>query len=171
VLAAGGFDCKAYKDSGDGWVLAHSENESNQWYGSGLAISGDGDTLFSASRTYTTNLTLTYRVIDLTTGNELGRSTTTGSGSYQDSIARAQASSDGTVFSIASWGVENNAHPEVQIFDRNANRIAYMDMPGSPMDLDMTLDGRYVLAGGKAVHANEMGSGGDVYVCDMNLLE
>ncbi|MDP8223434.1 MAG: hypothetical protein P9L99_08750, partial [Candidatus Lernaella stagnicola] len=167
AVAAGGFDAAAYVETAKGWELAWSEAEATQWYGNGLALSGDGETLFAVSRNYSNNLDLTYRVIDLVSGAELARATTNGTGSFQDSPWRARVSADGAVLAIASWGLENNAHPEVQIFDRAATVIGGVDMPGSPFDLDLSADGRYLLVGGKAVHANDMGSGGDVFLCDI----
>jgi len=167
TAAAGGFNCKAYHDTGAGWVQVWSEQESQQWYGAGVAISGDGATLFSASYKYINYLDLTYRIIDLQTSTELARTTTSGTGSSQDTITRAQASQDGDIFAVASWGTDDNAHPEVQVFDRDANLIGSIDMPGSPFDIDLSRDGRHLVAGGKAVHANQMGSGADAYAYEV----
>lgn len=167
VAAAGGFNCRAYRDTGSGWVQVWSEAESQQWYGGGVAVSGDGSTLFSASYKYTTYLNLTYRIIDLQTSTELARTTTNGLGAYQDSIQRAQASQTGDYFAVASWGTENNAHPEIQVFDRDAVLVGSIDMPGSPFDVDLSRDGSTLVAGGKAVHANEMGRGADAYAYEV----
>jgi hypothetical protein len=167
AVAAGGFDIKAYREGSKGWDLVFTEATASNWYGDGIAISGDGTRLISVSRNYTTDHDLTYRIEDLISGTELARTTTTGVGAYQDSVVAAQASETGDIFSVATWGLELNEHPEVQIFDSSLNRIGEIDMPGSPFSLDMSLDGRYIIAGGKAVHANELGSGGDVMVCEM----
>jgi len=169
VAAAGGFNFRAYRDTGTGWVQVYSGSESSQWFG-GIGLSGDGNTLFSVSHNYSTGyLVLTYRIIDLVAGTELTRITTTGTGSYQDTVQRAEVSQDGQILACISWGTQNNAHPEVQAFDRDLNLIGSIDMPGSPFSLDLSRDGRYLVAGGKHVHANEMGSGGDTYAYSLAL--
>lgn len=89
--------------------------------------------------------------------------TTRGTGSFQDTVAGAQASADGQTFAVVSWGTRNNVHPEVQVFDRDLALIAGIDTPGSPFSVDMTRDGRHVVVGSKAVHANDLGSGSNTY--------
>ena len=76
VVAAGGFNGKAHVDTGKEWVEVWTEQEETQWYGNGLAIAGDGSMLFSVSRNYSASVILTYRIIDLETGEELARTTT-----------------------------------------------------------------------------------------------
>ncbi len=163
VVAAGGFDFEAYRETNGVWTQVYYLSEPYQIFGAGIALSEQGDTLFLASYTYTNYLDLTYRVIDLLAGVELARTTTSGTGSNQDVIQVAQASGDGQVFAVVSWGTEDNAHPEVQVFDRDAQLIGSIDTPGSPFDMDLTRDGQYVVAGGKHVHANTMGNGSDTY--------
>jgi hypothetical protein len=163
VVAAGGFDLRAYRDTGSGWVSAYSFSEASNWFGYGVAVSGDGKTLFDVAHNYNGYLKLTYRVIDLVSGTELAKITTQGAGTFQDSVARAQISYDGSVMASASWGSQDNAHPEVQVFDRTLKVIGSIDTPGSPFDLDLSRDGRYVAVGCKHVHANTYGNGGDAY--------
>jgi hypothetical protein len=163
VAADGGFNYKAYRDTGGGWTLAWSGTGTQQWFGGGIALSGNGSTLFVASYRYTNYLDLTYRIIDLVNGTELAQTTTSGTGTFQDSVRRAEAAANGAAFAVISWGTEDNAHPEVQVFNRQATLIGSIDTPGSPFALDFSRDGRYVVAGAKAVHANTMGRGGDAY--------
>lgn len=165
TVAAGGFNLRAFHEDDDGvWQTVWSTSESSHWFGNGIALSGNGDTMFAVSHNYATGyIDLTYRMIDLTTGSELGRIMTNGSGSLQDAVRVAQASADGQIFAVASWGTQDNVHPEVQVFDRELNRIAGLDTPGSPFDIDLTADGRYLVAGTKHVHANDFGRGSDTY--------
>ncbi|MBC7771119.1 MAG: hypothetical protein H7210_01360, partial [Pyrinomonadaceae bacterium] len=98
-----------------------------------------------------------------------------------DTLQGAQASADGTRFVVVSWGTVDNAHPEVQIFDRSLALIGSIDTPGSPYAVDMTANGRYVVVGGKHVHANTFGNGSDAYsyrigpvpvcLCDWNAVD
>jgi hypothetical protein len=163
VAAAGAFGCIAYRDTGTGWTEVWNEGDPNQWYGSGLAVSGDGTTLFAASYEYPRSLDLTFRIIDLIGGVELARTMRTGSGSYANVVRRAQASADGSVFAVVSWGTENNDHPELQVLDRDARLLGSLDTPGSPFDVDLSRDGGTVALGAKAVHATAFGQGGDAY--------
>jgi hypothetical protein len=170
VATAGGFNLRAYRDTGSGWELAYTEQESTQWYGGGLALSDDGETLFGTSRNYTSSQ-LHLRIIDLVSGSELARLTTTPTGSYQDVIVRAEVGADGTLFAIGTWGQETNPHDEVMVLDRDANVIAGINMPGSCFDIDFTENGRYLVASGKHVHANVTGNGGDAYVYELDVAD
>jgi hypothetical protein len=170
VATAGGFNLGAYRDTGSGWELAYTEQESTQWYGGGLALSDDGETLFGTSRNYTSSQ-LHLRIIDLVSGSELARLTTTPTGSYQDVIVRAEVGADGTLFAIGTWGQETNPHDEVMVLDRDANVIAGINMPGSCFDIDFTENGRYLVASGKHVHANVTGNGGDAYVYELDVAD
>ncbi len=167
VAACAGFDYKAYRESGGVWTQVWHQSEASQWFGRGIALSGDGDTLLACSYTYTNYLDLTYRVIDLAAGVEVARTTTSGSGSLQDTIVQVQSSADGQVFAVASWGTQDNAHPEGQIFNRSLSLIGGIDMPGSAFSIDLTRNGQYVLVGGKAVHANIAGNGSDTYAFEL----
>ena len=163
AAVAGGFNYVAWREDVNGnWNQVLNRTQSSNWFG-GVAVSGDGRTMFAVSHNYATGyLLLTYRVIDLDTGTELAQTTTQGAGGWQDSVKVAQASYDGSVLAVCSWGTQDNAHPEVQVFDRDLNRIGEIDTPGSPYHIDMSIDGSVVVVGGKAVHANVFGNGGDI---------
>lgn len=164
VVAAGGFDYAVYRDMPGGWTLVSSGSEANQWFGNGIALSESGNTMFLVTHNYATGyLDLTYRVIDLVSDTELAQTSTLGTGGLQDTVQIAQASANGHVFAIASWGTEDNVHPEVQVFDRELNLIGSVDTPGSPFDIDLTGDGRLLAVGSKTIHANTFGHGSDTY--------
>jgi len=165
VAVAGGFNVRAFRDTGSGWVQVHSQQDATQWYGA-VALSGDGNTLLAGSRNYTNEI-ITLRFVDLVAGVEMGRYVSTPTGANQDVVARAEVSQDGSVIAVATWGQETDPHPEVMIFDREANLIGEIDMPGSAWTVDLSADGRFVVASGKNVHANEFGSGGDAFVYDL----
>ncbi len=164
TVAAGGFNLRVDREEGGVWTPALTFSQANNWFGAGLALSGNGDTLFVGTYNYATGyLHLTYRVIDLVNQEIAAQISTVGSGVLQDTVAGAQASADGERLAVASWGTANNVHPEVQVFDRDLVLVASIDTPGSPFSIDMTRDGRYVVTGGKAVHANDFGSGSNTY--------
>jgi hypothetical protein len=163
TAAAGGFLFRIYREVGGNWSLAYQGSEASQWFGFGMGLSRDGRTAMAASFDYTNYLVLTYRILDVEGGVELARTTTTGTGGFQDTVVDVEVSDDGEVFAVATWGTEDNAHPEVLVFDREANVIGSVDTPGSAFAVDLSGDGQYVLAGGKAVHANTLGRGMDTY--------
>lgn len=164
VVLGGAGDFEVWQEVGGAWQqIYYIPQQNDEWFGAGIGLSDDNATLFLATHSYTDLLTHRYRVIDLVNGVVLAQMTAIGTGSLQDAVQWAVSSANGRVFAMASWGTENNDHPEVQIFDRDLNLIGSIDTPGSPMDLDMSRDGRYVVVGGKAVHANTPGMGSDTY--------
>jgi len=143
-------------------------SQASNWFGDGVALSHDGSTFFVTSHNYATGyLTLTYRVFDAATGQQTAMASTTGAGNFQDSVQVAHMSDDGSVMAVASWGTENNVHPEVQVFDADLNLIGEIDSAGSAFDMSLSKDGRYVVSGTKAVHANTFGRGGELIVVDL----
>lgn len=166
AIADGGFNLRAAREISGTWQVVHNGSGSQSWFGA-VALSGDGTTLFSLSHNYAAGyLPNEHRVIDLLTGTVLATSSYTGTGSFQNSVVKAEANADGTIFACASWGDEGNTQPEVRIYDRDLNLIGSIDTPGSPFELDMSPDGQYVLVGSKAVHANTFGNGGRTYAYD-----
>ena len=93
-----------------------------------------------------------------------------GGGSKQAAIAQMDISDDGNWVAFGNWGVEDNTFPEVFVFksDTSTGPWFSIDTPGSVFSVDLSSDGQYLCTGGKAVHANEMGSGGDVYAAHID---
>ncbi len=164
AIAAGGFNIRAAREIDGVWQTVYAGGGSNDWFGYGVSLSGDGETLFVLSHDYGDGYqTNEHRIVDLNTGTVVAVSSYTGSGSLQNSAVATSVNDDGTVFAAASWGDAGNTEPEVRIFDRDLNMIGSIDTPGSPFDLDMSRDGKYVLVGSKSVHANTFGNGGNTY--------
>jgi hypothetical protein len=165
TVAAGGFNYIAYKEIAGVWTELVNRSEPQHWCGNGVALDATGDTLFLSNFNYATGyLTITHLLVDLANGGaEIGRASSTGSGTVQDTIQGAQAAADGSSFVVASWGTADNVHPEVQIFDRSLSLTGSIDTPGSPFSVDMTADGLYVVVGSKRVHANTFGNGSESY--------
>lgn len=165
AIACGGFNIRAAREVAGVWQVVYNGFGSSQWFGWGVALSGDGRTLFTVAHNYVSGyLPNEHRLVDLTTGSQIGSWSYTGIGSLQNSVAGAEANDDGTMFVAASWGDLGNTQPEVRILDRNLTMIGSIDTAGSPFDIDMSADGKYVLVGTKAVHANTFGNGGNTYL-------
>jgi hypothetical protein len=111
------------------------------------------------------------RVHDIHTGALIWAYTyVQGSGPNQDWPIDADISADGNWFAVGSWGDQGNHNGEAVVFSRWYPTPYYeLDMAGSCFSLDLSSDGRYLISGGKHVHANQFGNGGDLYVVDLDL--
>lgn len=88
-----------------------------------------------------------------------------GGGEYQDVPAWIELSGDGEWICIGYWGDQTRANPEVQVLkDSKPDGLWFgYSTPGSVFGVDISPGGEYVASAGKGVHANQMGSGGDVF--------
>jgi len=89
----------------------------------------------------------------------------TGNGSLKNSPSCIELSDDGEWIVVGSWGTKNDANDEVLVFKDSspANPWFSINTPGSVFTVEITADGQYIASGGKAIHAEQMGNGGDVY--------
>jgi len=89
-----------------------------------------------------------------------------GSGAYVPSIA---LSGDGSRIAAASWGEfsPSGTYKVLSVHDRDSAgpifSITRDEEPGSLFSCDISNNGQLVVCGGKAVHAQQMGNGGEVY--------
>jgi len=92
-------------------------------------------------------------------------------GQYQNNPVWAEITEDGTVLAVGSWG--DTVSPTITVFDtsNSTGPIYTMVTPGSMFDIDVIRieDTAYVAAGGKHVHANDFGDGGDLYAIEITL--
>lgn len=89
-----------------------------------------------------------------------------GVGANQDIPAVIEMTADGGYFVVGSWGDAGNTNPEIQIYEHASPTPIYtVDTPGSVFcgDIASAGDYLYVAAGGKHIHANTQGRGGDFY--------
>jgi hypothetical protein len=168
VLVLGSFDLRVFVRDGETWTSAFTYNAPTSWFGWGSAVSADGSTVGVISHDYGANyLKTTTRTFDVASHALLGQYDTSGSGQFQDAASGGAMSDDGSRLAVSSWGTENNAHPEVMVFDRQCNLVDSIDTAGSVFSLDVTGSGHYVMSGNKAVHANTFGNGGTVTLLDL----
>jgi hypothetical protein len=88
----------------------------------------------------------------------------------QDVPSAIQFSDDNDFLAVGSWGDMNHTNPTVSVFCAVCGKLVLgFHTPGSVMALSLTNNDNKltVVAGGKHVHANVMGSGGDLYGIDM----
>ncbi|TVS07584.1 MAG: hypothetical protein EA423_03755 [Phycisphaerales bacterium] len=165
VIAVGGFSLHIYEwDGFDYQQIINFSTPPTEWFGFGTSVSRDGSTVASMSRESATD-TLNIRVWDVATRTLLHHEILDPvPGTRQTSPRGADASDDGAILAFATWGDGMGVYPEIQVYDRDLNLIAEIDMPGSGYDVAITADGSRVVGTGKGVHANVFGSGGQIVV-------
>lgn len=87
---------------------------------------------------------------------------------YGDEVSSVAICDDGSVIVAGSWGQYNGTYGDVfTALDHDGGVIFHLlddiDEPGSIMSVDISDDGSFATASGKAVHARAMGNGGEVY--------
>ncbi len=142
------------------------------YYGGAAAVAADNSTVYFGfyKSNYTTNRIIRY---DLDASAPVWTyDYPVGSGSYQDVMEWMECSTDGRWMVAGSWGCQNGGGDEVSVFDdlNPGSPVFSIDTPGSIFHVDISDDGRYVSAAGKHVHANEMGSGTDVYMGEVDIM-
>ena len=140
------------------------------YYAGGAAVADDNATIYFGC--YKSNY-LTNRItrFDISSSTPLWTyDYPTGGGGYQDVVEWMECSEDGRWLVTGSWGCQTGGGPEVCVIDDlYPSEPAYtIDTPGSIFHVDITPDGNYISASGKHVHANQMGSGADVYFAEID---
>ncbi|MBC8367730.1 hypothetical protein H8E52_10000 [bacterium] len=91
-------------------------------------------------------------------------------GVYQEIPSAADMASDGQMGLLGSWGDAAGLNPEVHVFGpANSDPIYTVDTPGSVFSAACRESGGGIVGSscGKGVHANEFGSGGDLYAFEV----
>jgi WD40 repeat protein len=128
-----------------------------------IDISADGSTLVAGFNLWDFNVGVTIRALDIPTKTLTMTDTAIGAGTYQNVVSDISVSADGQRFAVGLWGDQAGLVPELRLYIRDRNLpVQTFDYPGSIYSLEMSPDGRRVLVGTKAVHANVYASGGTV---------
>ncbi len=91
-------------------------------------------------------------------------------GSAGDLVDDIKLSDDGKVAAAVTWGDLAHTRPDLMVFDTQTGDLTFnVVTSGSFFTCDLSPDGKRVFAGGKAVHAREFGSGGRIYLCNIEL--
>ncbi|MEO0094575.1 MAG: FlgD immunoglobulin-like domain containing protein [candidate division WOR-3 bacterium] len=151
-----------YRWTGTNYILKWQHNTGHSWV-TAVAISDDGSTIMAG----------TFRIspyggkvvmYDSSSATPLWEYT-----QYGDFVDECALSSNGGRGAAVSWGQYQGTFGDVlTVFDRTSSTPIFqllddIDEPGSLTGVDISKDGSFVVAGGKAVHAREMGNGGEVY--------
>jgi len=175
LLAAGWTSMVVYQWNGDTYQSVWSNNGGGgSWYLKQCAFSADGSALVAAW--YTTNYNQNkVQWFEPASSTPLWTHIAMPSGgTYQDLPAALAVDEAGLLCAVGSWGDEVNQNPELHIYHRASSTPIYtVDCPGSIFDVAISSQsdggGAFVSACGKHVHANQFGSGGDLYSVDVEM--
>lgn len=173
VLSYGTYGaCRTYEKIAGQYQLRFSRVQPSNFYCAAVDLSDDSRTLVAAYNVANVNsefLTVDTEAYDLPASLASGTAVrtmhgvVTATGLLQNMVADLSCSADGGVFALGVWGDASGPCPEVLVYDRNHDTPILTDsVSGSVMDVDLSADGRRLLVGSKAVHANILGSGGRV---------
>lgn len=147
------------------WEYRFSGGTSN--WGTATAVSYDGQTVAGGSMQFNGASYEGYVAVHETNGGGIPLWVSAGMG---DLVGDIEISDDGLTIAACSWGYMNDAAPDIRVFQKyNATPFYQYTHPGSPNDMDMSADGSYLIAGGKAVHNRTFGNGGYAYAFSLDL--
>ncbi len=138
-------------------------------WASSVAVSADGSTIAAGTLMFLSSSSYDGTVIAFDTyGDGTPKWVYSGLGDLVDDVS---LSDDGKVAAAASWGDYYSANrTSLIVFDVATGDPTYtVTTPGSFFSVDLSPDGSRVMAGGKAVHAREFGSGGRASYSEVNL--
>ncbi len=137
-------------------------------WASSVGISADGSTILAGTLLFINGSTYDGSIIAFNTyGDGTPKWIYNGAG---DLVADISISDDGRVAAAVSWGPLDNSGPDLFVFDVATGVVSYqINSPGSFFAVDLSPDGKRVFVGGKAVHARDFGSGGLVYLANIDL--
>jgi hypothetical protein len=155
---------KVYEYDGVSWNMAGYFNTGDDWV-TAVAISGDGETVTGGTIGFSP-----YRGMLMAIGwpYEDSPSELWQYRNYGDEVSSTDISEDGSIIVAGCWGKYNGTYGDVfTALDHSGNVIFSLlddiDEPGSIFSVSVNSDGLFATASGKAVHAREMGNGGEVY--------
>ena len=164
-LARGDFTSQVYlfRWSGSSYVQMWQHATGHPWVTS-VAISDDGSTIMAGTYQYSPANAGKVLMFDSSSSTPLWEYT-----DYGDYVCTCALAADGSRGVAGSWGQYGGTFGDVlTVFEKASPNAVFkllddIDEPGSIFFVDISRDGGFVTAGGKAVHAREMGNGGEVY--------
>ena len=155
---------RLYQYSGGSWNLEGSFPTGDSWV-TAVSISGDGETAAGGTLAFSP---YSGKVVAIDWPSAGSPSVMWEYTDYGDEVSSVDISHDGSVIIAGSWGKYNGTQGDVvTVLDSTGsvifNLLDDIDEPGSIYSVSVSDDGSFATASGKAVHAREMGSGGEVY--------
>ncbi|MGQ9664096.1 MAG: FlgD immunoglobulin-like domain containing protein [bacterium] len=152
-----------YRWNGSNYTLKWQHNVGHPWV-TAVAISDNGATIMAGTFQYSPTYSGKVVMYDSSSSTPLWEYT-----QYGDYIDECALNADGSRGVACSWGQYQGTFGDVlTVFNKSSATPIFqllddIDEPGSITAVDISKDGSFVTAGGKAVHAREFGNGGEVY--------
>jgi len=152
-----------YRWTGTNYTLKWQHYTGHPWV-TAVAISDNGATIMAGTFQYSPSYAGKVLMYDSTTSTPLWEYT-----QYGDYVDECALSANGERGVAGSWGQYQGTFGDVlTVFNKSSSTPIFqllddIDEPGSITSVDISKDGSFVAAGGKAVHARQFGNGGEVY--------
>jgi hypothetical protein len=139
---------------------SHKVNGTNSWV-CGMGISADGNTIAVGTLVFLTPSGFDGELYVFNNNSPDPIWIYPGLG---DMVQCTDISADGSVIAAAGWGPIDNSGPDLLLFRKESSSPYFtLNTGGSLFCLDLSDDGKACVTGGKAVHARNFGSGGNLY--------
>ncbi|MEO0127999.1 MAG: FlgD immunoglobulin-like domain containing protein [candidate division WOR-3 bacterium] len=152
-----------YRWTGSNYTLKWEHYTGHPWV-TAVAISDNGATIMAGTFQYSPTYSGKVLMYDSTSSTPLWEYS-----QYGDYIDECALSANGERGAAVSWGQYQGTFGDVlTVFNKSSSTPIFqllddIDEPGSLTSVDISKDGSFVTAGGKAVHAREFGNGGELY--------
>jgi hypothetical protein len=164
-VVRGDFSSQVYlfRWSGSAYVQKWQHATGHPWVTS-VAISDDGSTIMAGTFQYSPANAGKVLMYDSSSAAPLWEYA-----QYGDYVCSCALTANGGRGVAGSWGQYGGTFGDVlTVFNKSSSSPIFqllddIDEPGSIFCVDISKDGYFATAGGKAVHAREMGNGGEVY--------
>jgi len=164
VFAFGNFgSMSVYEKTGTFYTNTHNQIVGGQCYCAMIDISDDGKTIASGYTFYSTYLPVQIMALDVPSKTNTMTDVVTATGGFQNIVSAISISADGQRFAVGLWGDGSGPVAEARFYARNQNTaLGTVNLPGSVFGIQISADGHKMIAGSKAVHANQFGNGGSL---------
>jgi len=164
-LVRGDFSSQVYlfRWTGSAYTQKWQHATGHPWVTS-VAIADDGSSIMAGTYQYSPANSGKVLMFDSSSATPLWEYT-----QYGDYVCACALTANGSRGVAGSWGQYGGTFGDVlTVFNKNSSTPIFqllddVDEPGSIFCADISKDGSFITAGGKAVHAREMGNGGEVY--------
>jgi hypothetical protein len=160
---------RLWEYDGSDWNQVESFATGDSWVTS-VALSGDGLTAAGGTLAFSpySGRLVVYDWPETGSPSERWQYT-----EYGDEVSSVDISADGSVIVAGSWGQYQGTYGDVvTVLDETGGVVLQIlddiDEPGSIYSVAVSDDGKWATACGKAVHAREMGNGGQVWALQVS---
>ncbi|MCK4807500.1 MAG: hypothetical protein KAT09_07625, partial [Candidatus Aegiribacteria sp.] len=155
---------KLYEFDGTSWNIEGNIHTGDSWV-TAVSISGDGETAAGGTLAFSP---YSGRVVAIDWPSSGAPSAVWQYTEYGDEVSSIDICYDGSVLIVGSWGMYAGTSGDVVTVLDNTGSVIFnllddIDEPGSIFSVSISENGSFATACGKAVHAREMGNGGEVY--------